>query len=114
MVGYHALGASLKLLRELGAGPQHSAVGERVLEIAGYARNRLEEIGAVLDTPWEAGHNSGIVRFHLPQHDSQLARNRCLKEGVVVSYRGGTLRISPHAYNNEADVERLIAALQSM
>jgi cysteine desulfurase / selenocysteine lyase len=113
MVGNHALGASLKLLREAGCGPRQSSVGERVLELAGHARDRLEQIGAVLDTPWETGHNSGIVRFHLPDQDSQQLRKKCLDQHVVVSYRGGTLRISPHAYNNEDDVERLIAALQS-
>jgi selenocysteine lyase/cysteine desulfurase len=111
MVGYHALGASLKLLGELGCGPQQSAVGERVLQVAGQARDRLQQIGAVLDTHWEPGHNSGIVRFHLPERDSQQLRKACLAQNVVVSYRGGTLRISPHAYNNEDDLERLIAAL---
>jgi selenocysteine lyase/cysteine desulfurase len=113
MVGYHALGASLKLLREMGCGPQQSAIAKRVLEIAAHARTRLSEIGAVLDTPFEAGHNSGIVRFHLPDRDSQQLRKQCLDRNVVVSFRGGTLRISPHAYNNEEDVERLLAALTS-
>jgi len=101
MVGIHALGASLKLLREYGCGPQESAVGERVLEVAAYARRRLAEIGAELDTPFEPGHASGIVRFHLPEQDSEALRKKCLEQNVIVSYRGGTLRISPHAYNDE-------------
>ena len=32
-------------------------------------------------------------------------------EGVAVSLREGALRIAPHLYNTEMDVDRLIAAL---
>jgi selenocysteine lyase/cysteine desulfurase len=36
---------------------------------------------------------------------------RLAAAGVHVSLRGETMRITPHLYNDEADAERLVAAL---
>jgi selenocysteine lyase/cysteine desulfurase len=32
--------------------------------------------------------------------------------GVIVSVRGDVIRVSPHFYNSEGDIERLLAALE--
>jgi selenocysteine lyase/cysteine desulfurase len=82
-----------------------------VLQITDYACRRLEESGAVIASDRSPAHASGIVSFQLPGRDLKLQRQRLLQSGVVLSHRGGNLRISPHAWNNEEDVERLVQEL---
>jgi cysteine desulfurase/selenocysteine lyase len=109
VAGLIGLGASLKLLAEFPA----PAVAARVLEITDLACKRLQEIGAVIHSDRRhPGNNSGIVLFELPGRDSAAVRSACREKGVLLSCRSGYLRISPHAYNDESDVDRLIEALQ--
>jgi len=109
MGGLVALGASLDLLQGIGA----EALSARVLEISNLACQRLRSLGATIFSCRQADRASGIVSFELAGRSPVELRKRCLDAGVVVSCRGGRLRISPHAYNNADDVDRLIAALSS-
>ena len=49
--------------------------------------------------------------LRIPGRDSLEIKQQLLRAGVVSSARGGKLRFATHCYNNEADIERLIAAL---
>ncbi len=107
-VGLIALGASLRLLERFG----QTALSQGVVEVTDLACRRLAEIGAVVVSDRSAEHCSGIVSFETPGQDPQAVRRRCLQRKVVLSCRAGRLRISPHAYNNAADVERLVEAIR--
>jgi cysteine desulfurase/selenocysteine lyase len=108
MGGLIALGASLELLAAYGS----AAISRRVLEITDDACRRLSEFGAVVSSCREPGHASGIVGFELPGREPVAVRKQCLQQKVVLSCRAGRLRISPHAYNNAEDLDRLLAALE--
>jgi len=105
--GLIALGASLELLNHFGM----AAISRRVLELTDLCCQRLEQIGAVIHSDRREAHQSGIVAFELPGRDAEALRRRCLERHVVLSCRSGRLRISPHAYNNAADIDRLVEAL---
>ncbi len=107
MAGFIALGASLELLQSLGP------LEETVLEITHQAQERLVARGCEIISPCEAGHDSGILTFRIPGRDAAQLRQACLAADVVLSVRGGGLRLSLHGYNNEDDLERLERVLFS-
>jgi selenocysteine lyase/cysteine desulfurase len=108
MVGFIGLAESLDLLLELGP----DAIGRRILEITDLACRRLEEVGAAAVSPREGDHRSGIVSFELAGRDALETKRRLLGADVVLSARGGRLRLAAHAYNDESDVDRLVVALR--
>jgi selenocysteine lyase/cysteine desulfurase len=110
MAGMIALEASLRLLRQF---PQE-ALARRIVDITDLACRRLIEIGAEIFSDRRPKRKSGIVVFTLPGVDPATIRRQCLEQGVVLSCRAGRLRISPHAYNDESDLDRLVDSLQSI
>jgi selenocysteine lyase/cysteine desulfurase len=112
MAGFLALGASLRLLQQFGLTSQQSPIAGRVLELTDRACERLGEIGAEIVSVRQGAHRSGIVAFRFSGRDLRAIRQHCLGQGVALGYRAGCLRISPHAYVNEDDIERLIEALK--
>ena len=75
------------------------------------ACQRLAAAGATIASAREGNHRSGIVAFTWPG-DAAVQREQLLRQKFVVSCRGGRLRISPHAYNTEEEMDRLIDALR--
>jgi selenocysteine lyase/cysteine desulfurase len=103
-VGLHA---SLKFLLEAGIG----RIEERVLEIVRLAAEGLQAKGYRILSPWEEGERSGILTFDHPDHAAESLRDRLKDAGVISTLRGGGVRISPHFYNNEEEIERFLSAL---
>ena len=112
MVGFIGLGASLDLLSDFGLSPTVSPLAERVLQITDLAMSGLRSLGAEILSPRDDGHRAGIVTFRLRDRSPERLQQLCRSAGIVLSCRGGGLRISPHAYNHEADVEHLVEVLR--
>ena len=112
MAGIAALGACLQFLTDFGLTDDRSPIADHLMEITAEACQRLHEIRATIVSVRDRDHASGIVAFELPGKDPQAVRRRCLAKQVAISCRAGRLRISPHAYVNTEDIDRLIGALQ--
>lgn len=107
MVGAIGLTASLGLLMRFGP----DALCQRIFDITDWACERLREVGARIRSDRSAEHKSGIVIFDPPAGTPEAMQKLCRQRGVVLSRRGGGLRISPHAYNDASDIDRLIDSL---
>lgn len=62
-------------------------------------------------THLRAGHYLGL-RF--PERAPDRLPERLAEEQVHVSVRGDSLRVTPHLYNDDADIDRLFAVLQAV
>ena len=62
-----------------------------------------------LDAEKRAGHFLGL---QFPRGVPKGLLEALKKSGVYVSVRGDSLRVTPHLYNNDADVDRLMHALE--
>jgi cysteine desulfurase/selenocysteine lyase len=109
MAGLHAMGASLALL----LGYTREEMATRILATTDEACRRLTAAGAKIHSHRDAGHASGIVAFDLAGRDSMQVRKQLLARGVATGCRAGKVRISPHAYTNEEDLDKLIAAVEA-
>jgi len=105
--GIYALNASLKLFRDYGL----EEVEKSVLSNTKILRTELEKIGI---EPYLSDIDdkfySGIVSFRHKQAYSIL---EVLKERKVeIAVREGIVRMAPHFYNNENDINRLTEGLK--
>lgn len=94
----YAMEASLGLIQSLGI----DSIEQRVLELAALTRQSLRAVGA--SAP-ETG--SQIVSAQFPGRDVSILAKQLRAKRVLVSARHGNLRVSPHFYNNEEDIQRL-------
>lgn len=113
MAGIMGLGASLDLLARFGAGPDSTTLADQVLDLTDLACDRLKSIGANIASDRDPRHASGIVSFEMPGQSPAHIRQKCQRRGVALGARAGRVRISPHAYNDADDVDKLIDALKT-
>ena len=105
--GIFALGAAIDLLLEIGI----EAVAARVLALTDRLAQALADRGAHVRSPRGEADRSGIVSFTLPGEAPAATASRLQDRGVVVAARRGGVRASPHFYNDDSDLEALLAAL---
>ena len=104
--GLLGLEAAMNLLLSIGL----AEIEARVLELTDHLIHGLLARDCTITSPIaHRQERSGIVCFRQPGVDTEELAGRLASAGVIVSQRGDVIRVSPHFYNTEEELERLLA-----
>jgi selenocysteine lyase/cysteine desulfurase len=106
-LGIAALGSSMDVL----AGAGIERIAAHVLALTDRLVDGLCARGAALQTLRGPGISSGIVTFTLPGKDPVALGRTLGRLGFNVTYRASGIRVSPHGYNTEAEIDAFLDAL---
>jgi selenocysteine lyase/cysteine desulfurase len=108
VVNAYAAEAGLKFV--LGVGTP--AIEKRNYALTSRCMQKLEEIGWPSITPKQEGRRGATVA--VPSCNSAGLTQELLKRDIVASHRDDNLRASFHFYNNDDDIESLVAAMKDL
>lgn len=95
---------------------QFNAVGEdarwrRVQKLTAQLLAGLKELPVQVLTPEPPELRAGIVTFRVKRPETVMARLE--RERIVVSLRDGLVRVSPHFWNTDSEIDHLLSALKN-
>lgn len=99
--------AGMALVEEAGVG----AIEAHVAGLTSHLIAGLDELGATVITPRDPVHRGPLVCVRSRDVEALVAA--LAAERVVCSSRDGSLRVAPHFYNVEDDIDRLLACLRT-
>lgn len=113
LLGLVGLNASMKLLLELGI----DNIAAELLRKRAWLVPALQAKGyVVLNADAPAANSTGIVTFSKPDSDMAALHQKLLDKNIVTSLRVDRkgqryLRLSPHFYNTDAELQQVLALL---
>jgi selenocysteine lyase/cysteine desulfurase len=110
IIGFIAAEAAIEFLMKVGM----KNIEERVMRLTDYLIQRLQGLNLKLQTPLKPRHRSAIVNFKFknPNEVTKKLRVRnIVVSGGVEHYLEG-IRVSPHFYNTEDEVDRFILEIK--
>lgn len=109
-LGIAALGASADLLLDAGVGQTWRYVDGLGVRLG----DALSATGAVMRGNRSPEARSSIAVFNLPGHDPVQVNDALAEAGVVCSARPRGVRVSPHGYNTEDEIDLLVDVVASL
>jgi selenocysteine lyase/cysteine desulfurase len=100
----YAMAESIRMMLEIGP----EVIERRVLELSAATASMLKQAGAAI-----LNENSNILAAHWPDGDASALARQLREKRIIVAARHGNLRVSPHFYNDESDIEALEKALRA-
>ncbi|MEQ1528292.1 MAG: aminotransferase class V-fold PLP-dependent enzyme [Methylococcales bacterium] len=110
MLGIHALSASLSLLLEIGM----DQIESLVIGNAEYLRTAIKNADQLQLLSPDQPLKSGIVVFKHRSLTNELLYKTLQKHGVVCALRGLGVRLSPHFYNTQEELDKVMALVADM
>ncbi|MDA5194550.1 aminotransferase class V-fold PLP-dependent enzyme [Govanella unica] len=107
VVNCYAAEAGLKIVQDVGL----PAIEQHVRALSRYYLDRLAAEGFITATPTDDARRGPMVAVRAKDDTALVAR--LAARDIVTSSRDGNMRASFHFYNNEEDVEALIAGLKA-
>lgn len=101
--------AALDLFNEIGM----ERVEARILDLTRQLRNGLRSVGCELLGSEIDAERAGVVSFRHPRRLAAEINAELRRANVIVSEREGFIRVSPHFYNEPAEIDRLLDIVQS-
>jgi cysteine desulfurase/selenocysteine lyase len=108
-----AFNAALKFITKIGI----RNIEDRILHLTGYLISKIEGTEFEILSPIQnRDDRSGIIIFRPKnkREPSEIVAELEKKHNVIVSARGKGIRVSPHFYNNEQDIDTLINAVKKI
>jgi selenocysteine lyase/cysteine desulfurase len=104
--GIMIMNSSLGLLLEIGI----PKIERHTLHLLDILIDYLKDSPYQIKSSVEPIHRSSILSFS-GKNSRELYQKLC-KRNIIVSYRENAIRVSPHFYNNQEEIERLIEVLK--
>ncbi|HLI30280.1 MAG TPA: aminotransferase class V-fold PLP-dependent enzyme, partial [Terriglobia bacterium] len=106
--GIHGLEAAFGMISQIGV----ATISERILHLTHGLREGLQARGYRLFGPAVQPHRSGIVSFFPRSASAEELAGFLRNQQVIVSARRGLVRISPHFYNTQEEIDRVLELLR--
>ncbi len=105
VVNIYAAVAGLAIVEDIGL----DAIGQRIVDLTGRIKSHAQAAGYQIVTPTNPAQHGAMIALRCKDAPAVVAALEA--RDIVTSERDNNLRISPHFYNNEQDIDRLFEAL---
>ncbi|MBV9972529.1 MAG: aminotransferase class V-fold PLP-dependent enzyme [Candidatus Eremiobacteraeota bacterium] len=106
-IGALSLAKSIEILAASKGG-----ITPHVLALTDRLCDGLRAAGAEILTHRSPATSSAIVTFNMPQCDPMELGRLLQKQNIITTYRHNGVRVSPHGYNTEAEIDDLVSAIR--
>jgi cysteine desulfurase/selenocysteine lyase len=99
---------AMKMLLDCGT----ENIKRRIIKLTDRLIDSVKDLGLELQTPEERQCRSGIVNFKIRKADK--VTDKLNRKGIVVSARANGIRVSPHFYNTEEEIDKLAEEIKKL